>query len=170
MLDTFVHKSERHLYYEKLVLTHLLPNINVDFDKDEYGKPYLIHHPTKHISFSHSGNQLAVMIASKPCGIDIQLLVSKVDLIEHKFLSQTEKANIDPINPTLHRIVCWSAKEAIYKWYGRKSVDFIEHIQLHRFELQKKGTLTSTFSIAEPIVNLQLAYQFIGDYVLVFTI
>ena len=99
----------------------------------ETGKPYLKNR-TEEISISHSHDMLALMVdKQKPTGVDIELVRDKVLNIKHKFLSDSELADIagQPIEKVL---VYWAAKETLYKIYAKKSVDFREHLFISNFE------------------------------------
>lgn len=102
------------------------------FQKDGYGKPYLLN-SGKHISISHSHGVCAAMIAPVPCGIDVQKIVGKIERLAPRFLSETEMACISTDHKLLHLHLFWGAKESLYKAYGRKELDFREHIPIAPF-------------------------------------
>ena len=56
----------------------------------------------------------------------------KIEKLQNKFLSPEEQVFFrnDPKLITL----AWSAKEAVYKWQGRRGVDFIEHLPVTKIE------------------------------------
>jgi 4'-phosphopantetheinyl transferase len=90
------------------------------------GKPYLEENNAG-LSISHSHGKLAVLInKGGEAGIDIELIRDKVKTIQHKFLNDTEKVMAD--NNPEKLITLWAAKEALYKVYGLKGVDFKEHL------------------------------------------
>lgn len=90
--------------------------------KDEFGKPYL-EGSKYHISFSHSHDYIAVIAGPKEVGVDIQIILDKIERIAHKFLNPHEEDGIfdDRLN---HLHFFWGAKESLYKAYGRKKVEF----------------------------------------------
>ncbi len=86
------------------------------------GKPELSD-GSLHFSISHSFPYAAAIISSKKSvGIDIQVYVQKIEKIQHKFLSGLEQKltqnNIEKIT------IAWTAKEALFKYYGLGAVDF----------------------------------------------
>ena len=96
--------------------------------KDEYGKPYLAGSRYL-ISMSHSLDLTAVIAAPVAVGIDIQYPVAKIGRIAHRFMNDTELSMTDPDDiEKLHLI--WGAKECVFKAFGRKSLDFRQHIQI----------------------------------------
>lgn len=98
--------------------------------KDKYGKPYL-NNSNFYISLSHSGNLISAVISSSLVGIDIQKISDKVEIIKHKFLSKDELSDCDNDLKCYNRV--WTAKEAIYKAYGKKNLRFIENIKTNKF-------------------------------------
>lgn len=107
--------------------------------KDEYGKPHLHNSPLQ-VSISHSHQLAAAMVGEKVLGIDIQQIVEKIGRLAPRFLSPREMAFIHPAEHRIAQLhVCWCAKEALYKAYGKREVDFCEHLLLDAFEYQTEG-------------------------------
>ena len=82
-------------------------------------------------------SNFAAAIASRTSrvGVDIELVSPGIIRISGKFLNDQEKAVLQEWKDfsALHTqlvTVLWSAKEAIYKWYGEGKVDFKDHIRL----------------------------------------
>ena len=92
-------------------------------------KPYL---PGEeyHFSISHCGDYAAAIVSKNSrVGVDIEIPVDKIERIRDKFLSPEEQALL--LNGDLNQLtVLWSAKEAVFKWYGAGKVDFKAHMQL----------------------------------------
>jgi 4'-phosphopantetheinyl transferase len=106
--------------------------------KDQYGKPHLQGLPL-HFSLSHSHQLAAAIISDQITGIDIQVLVAKIERIVPKFLSAAEQGFISEADRLPHLHVCWGAKEAMYKAYGQRELDLIRHIQIQPFEYREQG-------------------------------
>jgi len=104
--------------------------------KTEYGKPYRKNND-RHISISHSKDKVAVIISDKTVGIDIQNEVGKITRIQHKFISDAERARLDEENLIPYYHVFWGAKESMYKAYGTKELDFKDHMHLYPFRFFK---------------------------------
>jgi 4'-phosphopantetheinyl transferase EntD len=68
--------------------------------------------------------------------------------------------------------LCWSAKEAMYKWYGNGAVDFKNHMHLIGFhEAPVEGWTLSDFLFQkEKPAPLVLRSRFFGDAVLTYVI
>jgi 4'-phosphopantetheinyl transferase len=138
--------------------------------KDEYGKPHLLN-STYHISISHSRQLVAVAAAPEPVGVDIQILVEKIDRLAYKFVREEEEAVILPETRIEHLHVYWGAKEALYKAYGRKRLDFREHLIVEPFLYREEGGLTTAWVIKEDFkAYFQVWYERWKEYVLVYAL
>ncbi len=158
---------------------YLLPVLFNDFPLDEIiiadtKKPFL-ENEQYHFSISHSGNFVAA-IASKEnrVGVDLELVTPRINNISGKFLSDSEKKYIDGWNelPQLKlqlTTVYWSAKEALFKWYGKGGVDFRKHIEINSVKHNRnKGSLDCLFKkegMTELVVHYQLFTGFVSAWV-----
>jgi 4'-phosphopantetheinyl transferase EntD len=120
---------------------YLLPQLFPDFPLSEIEvadtrKPFL---PGEkyHFSISHCGNYAAAIASPQNrVGVDIELVTPRLYDISHKFLNPEERAflaeweHITQVHLELVTIL-WSAKEAIYKWYGYGQMDFKRHMYLN---------------------------------------
>jgi phosphopantetheinyl transferase len=101
-----------------------------DIEKDRWGKPQFVDHDGA-LSISHSGKWAAVMVSeSKEVGVDIEELSPRITRIRKKFVRDDEEVSKDRELQDLFLI--WGAKEAVYKQYGRKSLNFKNHMQFIR--------------------------------------
>lgn len=141
-----------------LLRTMLNTSEYIDCQMDEHGKPYL---PdlNYHISLSHSYDYASVIIGkTRKVGVDIELIKHKIKSIKHKFLSDIELAqkyvgdNIDGL------YVCWCAKEAIYKWNGRKGLEFKQDIHIKPFKLKNDGQLNALVDLPDGTRELTVQY------------
>ncbi len=90
--------------------------------KDPNGKPFL-DDPNIGISMSHAGDYGAAAInLNGMIGIDVEIERAQVLAIAKKFIHPEEKRTIPMTVEDLTRI--WSAKEALYKMFGRKQLTF----------------------------------------------
>lgn len=95
--------------------------------KDAGGKPHL-KNSRFHVSISHTGGLAAAAAHPAPCGIDVQRIVPRIHRLAHKFVGPAEEVQLlaDHALTQLHLI--WSAKEAMYKAFGRRGLDFKKHL------------------------------------------
>lgn len=138
--------------------------------KDEFGKPFL-ENSFYEISISHSRELVTVMAAPQRVGIDIQKLVSKIESIKHKFLRPVELESISKSDYLEHLHVYWGAKEALYKAYGRRQLDFKKHIFIEPFDFNlRNGRCHGSVQKGDFSADFELRYEQIGHYILVYAI
>jgi len=53
----------------------------------------------------------------------------------------------------------WSAKEAMFKWWGRGDVDFSEVMRVEPFAMQDLGIIRARFMKDDFIFDLELSYR-----------
>jgi phosphopantetheinyl transferase len=107
------------------------------------GKPFL-YNGCPHISISHSGNWMAVMIhPTKHIGIDIECPTDKIQKVYKRFLSKTEQFELSNGKDYKQLLIAWSAKEALYKIIGKEAVDFAKQLRLMPFEVKAEGKITA---------------------------
>ena len=137
---THPHKRLQHLA-GRFLLQFLFPGFPYALIRiADTRKPYL---PDEeyHFSISHCGDYAAAIVSSDHrVGIDIEMPSPKVERIKDKFLNQAEVSKFEirsrsfgtkSENSTSSLLTTlWSAKEAVFKWYGNGNVDFRSHIQL----------------------------------------
>ncbi len=142
----------------------------IDFRVDCNEKPYLFNFP-HHFSISHSRHFAAVMI-SECClvGVDIEEIQPKIERIAHKFMSDIE---LDFLG-TDHRIeqlyACWTAKEALYKLYGKKGVSFKDHILLNPFTYAETGEILAILATPDLYKRFTIGYRVFGGYMMAWVI
>jgi phosphopantetheinyl transferase len=158
---------------------YLLPFLFEDFPLEEIliadtRKPFL-HDEKYHFSISHCANYAAAIASGRNrVGVDIELVTPSIERIAGKFLNEPEKKVLGEWKqlPRLYIqliTVLWSAKEAIYKWYGDGQVDFKNHIRM----TGKKITINANKTIRLPFIfckheeiPLTVEVKLFGDLVL----
>jgi 4'-phosphopantetheinyl transferase EntD len=160
----------------------LLPYLFSDFPLSEIQiadtrKPYLVDEKY-HFSISHCGNYAGVIASnSNRVGIDIEIISPRIYNIFHKFVNEREKVFLEEWEPLTQMhlqltTILWSAKEALFKWYGLGQVDFKEHMQLSGpvvFLSNEWIELPFTFYKAEE-VHAKIMAKVFGDIVLAWVI
>lgn len=148
------------------LLGKLFSDADIDLKYTTEGKPYLTNH-SSHISISHSHDKLAIIAnRQETTGIDIELIRDKVLKIKHKFLSDAELLEAD--NNIEKLITYWASKEALYKYYSLKEVDFIGKLIVYPFTFSGQGSLTGEINTDGFRKKLQLHYEKIEEYMLVY--
>ena len=139
---------------------------NVQYTAD--GKPYL-NDGSYHISLSHSGKWMAVMIhPTKHVGIDIECPTDKIQKVYKRFLSETEQVELSNGKDIKQLQIAWSAKEALYKIIGKEAIDFANQLRLLPFEVQTEGRITAQHLVTNTVY--QLTYTQTAAYTLVYCI
>ena len=138
--------------------------------KDEFGKPHL-ENSDYHISFSHSAELVTVIASPFIVGIDIQQFVGKIGRIAHKYMSEKETKSLTEGSELEHLHVYWGAKEAIYKGYGRKQLDFRQNITIEFFPFDKNGgKFLGRLQKDNFTQHFDLGYEFFERYTLVYAV
>jgi len=152
-------KRALHWLSTRLLLRTMLNTADyIDCQMDEHGKPFLVNSDV-HISLSHSYDYAAVIISkNRKVGVDIELIKMKIKSIKHKFLSDIELAQKQIGDNTDGLYVCWCAKEAIYKWHGKKGLEFKQHIHIKPFKLNDKGFLQALVELPDGRKELTVNY------------
>jgi len=124
-----------------------------------------------HFSISHCSNFAAAIAgADARVGFDVEVITPRVHKIKHKFLSAAELAFVNGYSAGQHNILLtllWSAKEAMYKWYGLGEVDFIENMLTLPFHFAQSGTIPCMFTNSTLAEHLTLQYQILQGIILV---
>ena len=147
----------------RLLVNHFFSDAEIEYD--EFGKPSLSNH--WNISISHSGEYVAIILNEKEnCGIDIEKISSKVERIKHKFLNDDD---IKSITTHEYLTLFWGAKEALYKYYGKKEVLFIENLFIKGFS-EQESSFTGIINMPDLKKEIKMEWEKIDDYVLVYTL
>jgi phosphopantetheinyl transferase len=138
---THPHKRLQHLA-GRFLLQYLFPEFPYQLiEIADTRKPFL---PEAQFQFSisHCADYAAAIVSrDKRVGIDIEIPVEKIGKIMYKYLSAKEHElfNLVPGAESSSQVLSydeptllWSAKEAVFKWYGLGGVDFRRQIQLLR--------------------------------------
>jgi 4'-phosphopantetheinyl transferase len=112
--------------------------------KDDFGKPYL-KGKGKNISLSHSKKYAAGIASKSMVGIDVEEITPRIERIAHRFVHAKEWDFISDETRLTALYLLWSGKEALYKLYGKKAVDFQNHMIAKPFEVAKNGFFVIQF-------------------------
>ena len=117
-------RRREHLAWRRVVRNELGRGVAIDYN--EVGAP-TVDIPNTHISVAHGGERVAVAIADERVGVDIENLDRNYERVKSRFMSPAEEALSDMEEwPAM----VWTAKEAIYKLYGKREVDLTEDIHI----------------------------------------
>jgi phosphopantetheinyl transferase len=140
----------------RLLLYELLNEVR-EINYDENRKPS-ISESYWDISISHTKGLVAVILSKKMAGIDIEAISERVLKIEDKFLSEPEKQQLSKENRLESSLICWSAKETIYKIYGKKALDFKKDMCIKPFIPAQAGQISAQLNGTKKQESLTLNY------------
>lgn len=129
-----------------MVLKRIGSSLGIDtvvIDKTPDGKPYFVDSDWE-ISLTHTVDFVAAVARKHfPIGIDIERPQEKILKIINRLFSDDEVAYIgkDIIKASIY----WSAKEALYKLYGKRKIDFTKDLKL----TWESGQLTGEISMPD---------------------
>lgn len=131
--------------------------------KDHNQKPYLVN-DLRYISISHSFDVAAIMVADRPCGIDIEKDLPRLQRIATKFILPEDLIRIGSspqYNDHLYRI--WCAKEAMFKAYGLGQLNFKNHLSLDMSAIMRSDpSFNGTLSKESLTLRFNLNYEHIA--------
>jgi phosphopantetheinyl transferase len=134
--------------------------------KNIYSKPFFVGTTAQFCSLSHSQGTVAALLSDKDCGCDIQVIVEKMPRIAPKFMRSdefewVEKRAYSEQFILIHLI--WTAKEAMYKAYGQKEVDFKAQLFIEPFAWQTENVVVTKGKLDKK--GLVIHYQlYMGIY------
>jgi 4'-phosphopantetheinyl transferase len=110
-------------------------DIRMPLAKDAYSKPFFEgNEENRYCSLTHSSGFVGAIIAPEACGCDLESVDKRLQRVASKFVNEGEQKLLN--NPPDQKdnlwLLCfiWCAKEAIYKAYGAKEVDFKKHLTI----------------------------------------
>ena len=167
-LDNMHERRRREWLAGRLLINKLHPS-QANCMVDPFGKPYLPDTPIQ-ISISHSKDYAAVISDQNSVGIDIEKVSSRIRRIAHKFMREEESQSLSTIHPDEHLHIFWGAKEALYKAYGKKKLDFRKHLHIEPFQYQQKGHTLGLVTKGNYQAKFDIYFEKMGGYMLVYCI
>lgn len=168
LYETFVaeNRKKQWLAYRLLIRALLKPE-EYPVEYDPSGKPFLAGSHF-HISVTHTDN-LAAVILSQSCrvGIDMERIRSRVAKVKERFLSEAELEALAPAGELEPLTLAWCAKEALYKLYGVRTLDFREHIRIE-FPVTAGNRFNAEINFAGKHERFSLFSEIQGTYMLVY--
>ena len=160
-------QKQIEFFCSRLVIKHLANSLDIKYlgiKKDEHGKPYLAGSKWQ-MSLTHTLNYVAaVMHPTQALGVDMEKPSEKLKRIAHKFLSETERTEADSDIEKL--CIYWSAKEALYKLYGKRKVIFNENLYVFPF-LKQQVQISGRLKINDIYEEYSIYVEKIDGYILV---
>lgn len=174
---THPHKRLQHLA-GRYLLQVLYPGFPLHLIEIAESRKPLLNNEQFYFSISHCGDYAAAIVSeNKLVGIDVETITPKVVSLQNKFLSKSELAILE--NRYLYGsddnvrwlTLFWSAKETIYKWYGRGKVGFKENIILDQLFFEtEEGQLDAHFRKDKQDTDLKVEFRFLQSLCLTWVI
>jgi phosphopantetheinyl transferase len=170
LYSSFVAESRKKqwLAYRLLLQTLLAPN-DYTIEYDDAGKPSLAG-SNLHISVTHTEDLAAVIISQNArVGIDLEKIKPRILKVRDKFLSTEENSIVRQETEAEQLTLAWCAKEALYKLFGLRTLDFRENI---RVDIPSKTGIPFMAVIlsGEKQNKYELRSEKIGDFILVYIV
>jgi len=125
-----------------LAIRQLLKILEIEPQTHQYdsqGAPFLT--DGRYLSISHTKNIAAVVLSSKPVGIDLEHYQEKIKNIAPRFLHKEEAKDSIQQTDIQYLTQIWTAKEALYKAYKKAGIHFNTQLLIAPFDsLAKKGS------------------------------
>lgn len=113
------------------------------------------------VAVSHCDGRVAVVLSSRRCTVDIEPEGRDFLRVVDRYMTASERAlSADPRWPGF----AWCAKEALYKYAGRRGLDFLEDLHLVEADLAAQR-LVGRIGKEEPV---ELTARLLEGYLLVF--
>ncbi|MCK5856086.1 MAG: 4'-phosphopantetheinyl transferase superfamily protein [Bacteroidales bacterium] len=142
-----------------------------EFFYDEHGKLHFANLDYS-LSVTHSGVYSGVIISKKHyVGIDIEKLNDRINRLASKFLNAEEMELLPELEQDKFLTIVWSAKEALYKLYGKSEVQ-LDNISIKPFAIGNEGLIDGKLEIGSFKKDYQVQYHFSddGEYILAFSV
>lgn len=149
-------KRHAEWYAPRLLLKHLLTTATAHITyRQPQHQPYITQQQalpfeqSHFVSISHTRQAVAIAIhAAINIGIDIEHISNKPYLLQAKFLNPNTElpfckySTIEEAH--FFSTLFWSAKEAVYKWYAKKNITFVQNIEIQNIATILKQYFLST--------------------------
>jgi len=131
LYHSFVAESRKKQWLAyRLLIRELLEPDEFPVEYDASGKPFLAGSDF-HISVTHTDDLAAVIISRYArVGIDMEKIKPRIEKVREKFLNPEESSSIGKERELEQLTLAWCAKEALYKLYGRRNLDFRDNMMV----------------------------------------
>lgn len=120
-------RRNEHLAWRRVVRRELGRKISIGYN--EVGAP-VVDTPDIYISVAHGAGCVAVAISDRRVGVDIERTDRDFGSVSSRYMTLAEQQlSADE----RWAAVVWTAKEALYKLYGRRGVELREELQIESY-------------------------------------
>ena len=143
-------RRREHLAWRRIVRRELGAKVHIDYN--DVGAP-VVDVENRWISVAHGGESVAVAIADKPVGVDIESLSRDFDRVAPRYMTPEEMALSDDMHWSCY---VWCAKEAMYKLYGRRGVELRGELRVESIDTRSLTIYGGMANMAQAVVEISL--------------
>jgi len=130
-----------------------------EWESDEFGKPW----PSDrngHISFSHSRSHVAFSYHPKTYqGIDVEEIRLQLHQVANRILHPNELEMLHHAEKKQDLLqLFWGAKEAMYKAYGKRQLEFASQLLILTLPTQESSLFTGQIILNDAVWNITLRF------------
>lgn len=168
LYDQFVAESRKKQWLAyRILIRRLIEPEDYAIEYDHTGKPFLAG-SYYHISVTHTDDLAAVIISKKwKVGIDTEKIKPRIHKVRDKFMNEEEMSALKASRETEQMTLIWCAKEALYKYYGKRALDFRENISVQG-PLRCGTDFTASVSFEGNHEHFRLFSEMINDCIMVY--
>lgn len=160
-------RKRQHLAGRALLRQMIFP-LYEQISVDPFGKPFL-GSGSRMISLSHTAEYAAAAVSETlPVGIDIERIQDRLERVKERFLQESETGMLPAGNLHERLALLWTAKEAVYKLYGKPDIDLRNNIHVGTIDYLCGNVISGKASLDAPGGRRDIVLYFcrIVDHVL----
>ena len=149
--ESLANEAIRHRWLaSRFALQHVSQQFPLKLIKEPSGKPILLESEHQ-ISLSHCEGFVAAIHGDVPVGIDVERISHRAQKIKNYFLRDEELELLGEENGAL--ILAWSAKESIFKWYGKKNLGYKSQLCIRSIDFDEQVLEMELFTSEQRFVQ-----------------
>lgn len=154
-----------------LIQLGLPPGLNVKhLTKNENGSPRLSGTPYC-FGISHTRDYVSCVISTHKAGCDIERFQERILRLSSRFMTAADQQWADDENRLAKTHLIWGIKESAYKTWGRKRIDWNEHIRIDPIDWNPlNGHFTGTIGNDTGMLDFHGEYQYFPQFLFVWSI
>jgi len=165
--ESLANDASRHRWLaSRYVVQQVTQQSPLNILKDHSGMPYL-DAERKPMSLSHCEGFVAAIHSDVSVGIDVERINPRVQKIKNYFLRDEEIDLLGKENGEL--MLAWSAKESIFKWYGRQKLGFKSQLCIRSIDFEGQ-VMEMELSTSEHNLIQSVFFRQDSDKVLTWTV
>ena len=144
-------RRAEHLAWRRVVRRELGRGVFIDYN--DVGAP-TVDIPNTYISVAHGGSMVAVAVSDCRVGIDIESAERDFERAKQRYMSDEELALSDD---ALWPAMAWTAKEAMYKLYGKRGLDLRDDLHIRSLDSATRQIVGELDGEARALVNISIS-------------